>query len=220
MILSRTSSGTLAEITYAQSHIDYSCSCYIINKMQNHQQALLVVLSYIIGFITAFIMFGLGDSGKVVVEKYSEQGPRGPYSVIAPKPRLLTENEEGLFVEVDGEQQIISAQTDSDKAELGFHVSIIHSVMSPSLKYAYYCAQMETDSDECQNFIYSVDEHKIYPIKNSTGDVSTNSTDGIFMGTWSSYEDVLYIGGQRTRADLRWELEKNPNASVGYPSDI
>lgn len=187
--------------------------------MQNHQQALLVVLSYIIGFITAFIMFGLGDSGKVVVEKYSEQGPRGPYSIIEPKPRLLIENEEGLFIEVDGEQQIISAQTDSEIAEMGFHISVIRSVMSPSLKYAYFCAQMVKDLDECQNFVYSVAEHKTYPVKDINGNIYSSNVGALLvgLGSWAPKEDVLYIGGQRTRADLKWELEKDPNASVAYP---
>ena len=188
--------------------------------MQNHHQALIVFLSYVIGFITAFIMFGLGDEPKNIVQDYSEHRPTGPFTVVSPAPRLLEETEEGLLINLDGEQRIISASTDSEVAEPGFHVAMIHSVMSPSLKYAYFCAQIEKDSEECQNFVYSVDEHKTYPVKDSAGNISTSSTVGLLLGTWSSDEDVLFLSGQRTTAELNWILERDPNASVGYPSDI
>lgn len=142
-----------------------------MNKMQNHQQALIVVLSYVIGFITAFIMFGLADLGKGREEVHLNQVPENMLSeedVVIEAPRL-EETEEGLFLMANGEQQIISALTDAEEADPGFHLAISASSISPDNNYVLYCAQVNSAAEECQYFIYSSTEHMTYPIKFKDG---------------------------------------------------
>lgn len=174
----------------------------IMNGMQNHQQALIVVLSYVIGFITAFIMFGLVNDGKDIKEVSLN---RLPEDMISDDEVTLEYLEDGLFLTTKGEQQIISAQTDAEMAEPGFHVKIITSSMSPNDKYVLYCAQMDTAAEACHYFVYSIDEHKTYMVKHRDDRALLADNDQVQELSWTDNSELKMLDFT-ANAESRWEF--------------
>lgn len=181
--------------------------------MQNHQEALLVILSYIIGFITAFIMFGLADNGSYK-EVHLNQLPDdsliddertagGGFPTVMPS---LREDEEGLFVQYASESdEIIAAKTSEAIAKPGFYVAIIASKLSPSTDYANYCAQMDADSEACHHFIYSLEDHKTYLVKHEDGTPLVTGNDEADSLNWTSDFEVS-MNGKTASAESNWVL--------------
>lgn len=182
--------------------------------MQNHQQALIVVLSYIIGFVTAFIMFGLADNGINREEVHLNQLPddslvddermvSGLFPAVMPS---LREDDEGLFVLYAGEpEQIVAAKTDEAIAQPGFYVAIIASKMSPSFDYANYCAQMDANSEACHHFIYSLEDHKTYLVKHENGAPLVTGNDEADSLYWTGDSEVS-IAGKTASQESNWVL--------------
>lgn len=181
--------------------------------MQNHQEALLVILSYIIGFITAFIMFGLTDGGnysEVALNQFPDDSliddERMESAVVPAVMPSLREDEEGLFVLYAGQSdEIVAAKTDEAIAKPGFYVAIITSKMSPSFEYANYCAQMDTASEACHHFIYSLEDHKTYLVKHEDGTPLVTGNDEADSLYWTGDSEVS-IAGKTASADSNWVL--------------
>jgi hypothetical protein len=175
--------------------------------MNNHHQALLVGLSYIIGFVTAFIMFGLtvdqGDKGQV---KSSHVSDNNEAIVAESMDTELSETEEGLFFKKNGEERILSALTNDSVAETGFHVAIAAAVMSPDALYAHYCAQMDMSVDQCQHFVYSVDEDKTYMVKNAEGEMFTTAVDEAENVQWTATSE-LTMNGMTASGESMWVMQ-------------
>ena len=178
--------------------------------MQNHQQALLVVLSYIIGFITAFIMFGLADDKQneqkdnptVFPEETVEIREKGE------QPRVY-ETEEGLFVSYAGQERILSALTKETSAVAGFHVDILNAILSPDWGFVLYCAQMEASKDECQYFVYSLADDTTHMIKFEDGSPLVTTNDSVNRVLWSPYETPsVFLDGQDLAGAPDWILPR------------
>lgn len=172
--------------------------------MKNHESAILVVLSYVIGFTTAFIMFVLADGMK---DKGMEMASDSTVEMMdaSPEPEMtLMETAEGLFLKTDGQERIISAHTQAAVASPGFYTDLVISSISPDDKFVHYCVEMEADSETCRHFVYSVAEDSTYMIKGPYGQIETPSSDASGW-IWSS-GSVLKFGEQTASADDRWIL--------------
>lgn len=172
--------------------------------MKNHESAILVVLSYIIGFTTAFIMFVLVDDVKNKKVDQVSDTDAIEADLLMPKVVELMETSEGLFVKSDGKERIISARTEDSEARPGFHTDIVTSSISPDSKYVHYCAEMSSDAGVCRHFVYSISEDSTYAIKNADGPIETVSEEAT---TWSWSEDSsLRSGESKVDASSRWVL--------------
>lgn len=172
--------------------------------MKNHESALLVVLAYIIGFTTAFIMFVLASDGKSkdinrVVESGSDLVLGDNAKVVE-----LMQTSEGLFVKVDGKERIINARTDDTEAEPGFHIDLVAASVSPDGKYVHYCAEMALAADSCQNFVYSMLEDATYVVKSD--DVPVKSPSAEAANSFWSDASMLHIGASTTGPGSRWTV--------------
>lgn len=138
-----------------------------------HEKALLVGLSYTIGFTAAFISFGLPQlkSGvtdtqsytptAVSVADYASEGTQAATAVAA-----LNETSVGLFINVAGEDRIISQKVDANAAGLpGAHVAVHGLAVSPDGQFAHYCEQVTEVPTECAHYIYKVSSHSIAAVK-------------------------------------------------------
>lgn len=172
--------------------------------MKNHESALLVVLSYIIGFTTAFIMFVMVDSGKEVMIVDDLSPALSDSEVIPTVEAQLMETSEGLFMRQNGQERIISAFTEEAEAQLGFYTDIAVSSVSPNGQYAHYCAVMSAEAEVCQNFVYSVPEDATYMVKDSVGQIETPNTEATEW-TWSE-DSALRFGDRVTSQDSRWVM--------------
>lgn len=137
----------------------------------DHTHAILVVLAYLIGFITAYIGFGLdyniNHKSKTVVGNQN-QGASAYSSVKA------VTTDEGLFMSNGDTERIISARSEKTDLSLGYHRDIVATSVSMYGDYIYYCAEMN-DEELCHHFIYVKKEDKVYPIMKSGNALVTDS---------------------------------------------
>lgn len=127
-----------------------------------HEKAILIALAYIIGFITAFIAFGLDYSQKI---EYKHQA-----MVSAAVSTKAVEKDDGLYVVTDEVDRILSAKTENQVAKEGFHKSIITAQVSPTGRYIHYCSQVDMSENFCLNYVYDLNSDSIYRVKTATGE--------------------------------------------------
>lgn len=162
----------------------------------------MVILAYVIGFTTAFIMFALVDKDRQ--HKAVHLIPEENLGRVEAMERVeIMENGEGLFVKKGGEERIISALVDALPTEPGFHTDIVVASVSPDGAYVHYCAVTEV-AEECQHFIYSVREDKTYMVKAGDAMAVTPSAE-VTTITWSGASD-LNVSGQTASPASLWTL--------------
>lgn len=173
--------------------------------MKNHESALLVVLAYVIGFTTAFIMFVLAnDTKQQIVDPAFE--PDVDMTQDRPASKLeLMQTGEGLFVKLNGHERIISAFTDDSEADAGFYTAIVSATISPDGQYVHYCAKMEVGAATCRHFVYSAAEDATYMLKDAGEQLETPDA---MAAEWSWSVDSTLSDGERVAGPAsRWVID-------------
>lgn len=148
-----------------------------------HEKAVLVILSYVVGFTAGFIVFGLASapslqSVAVVPEvitplESSEsvanvstnnmvedtEAPDMSQPVLYKDGRLMA-NSNGASVLLSAQIQTVDAETAKAFANQGVHERIPQYLASDDGNFIYYCEQ-HAGEDNCINFIYSVKDQII-----------------------------------------------------------
>jgi len=151
--------------------------------MKYSRDALILVLSYIIGFTTAYIAFGIDkpvgeqqeyNTNNMVSAHFSKDVDTHTNVGIAVR-------EDGLYALLGDKTRILSAQAASASASRpGWHYKVIETAVSPNNRYVYYCVQMSEASSECVHYVYQVDEDIVYKVSQADGEQLSsdiNSTD-------------------------------------------
>ena len=176
-----------------------------VSFAERHKDVLLVSLAYLIGFTTAFIAFAVAgdESFKGEHKSYSNQA-----SVVNRTTEevgvKVVEKPEGLFMERNGKERVLSATTSVFPASVGHHSQIVTSEVSPSGSYIHYCAETDPAARECQHLVYSVEEDKVYRLKNSEGALESQNTAASSV-TWSM-NDMLQAGNLLASSESGWVL--------------
>jgi hypothetical protein len=147
-----------------------------------HEKAVLVILSYVVGFTAGFIVFGLTQAPalqsvtvapvaetpvptEVVTEVEAEdmmETPEAPdmsQQVLYQNGRLMA-NVNGASVLLSAQMQTVDAETAKAFANQGVHEDIPQYLASDDGNFIYYCEQ-HAGEDTCINFIYSVSDQMI-----------------------------------------------------------
>ena len=131
-------------------------------KLQVNEKALLIGLSYFIGFNAAFIAFGL----PTIESSY----PIGAEEIVI-DDRISTSistytNDIGLFAMINGRERIISAKQSLEENvdQQGFHVDILSVAISPNEEFIYYCELPFAVDSLCRHMIYDVSTDVIHPV--------------------------------------------------------
>ena len=166
-----------------------------------HEQALLVGLSYVIGFVTAYIAFGIQHSSTHPVDHVAVQEivseARGEVQAFV--------DEIGLFAEVDGEAMLISARTEGLIESPGYHYAVPVAAVSPSGAFIHYCEQSLEVPTVCNHYIYDVEDHMVYPV--SLSGQQLRSEVGEARAGWDA-SGILTIGENVSRTvSVPWILE-------------
>jgi len=137
-----------------------------------NERVAILLASYLIGFITAYIAFGvvqLEDSVKFV------QVPNQNMASVIQARQEASSNEniflavdhDGLILIKDNERTLLSANVEEDIAvsfKDGAHVAISSYALSDDKKNVYFCELPSTDSDSCRPYIYSIQDDIVYPV--------------------------------------------------------
>ncbi len=190
--------------------------------MYKHERITIVILSYVIGFSTAFIAFNFVNPG------YINQSEGQPLAVAAPKANslkiektetinastLFEEKADGLYALIDGSSRILSAQAISatDAAE-GFHFKVLSTSASPDGKFIHYCAQaLETD-EVCKHYIYDLVNDATYRVEMPTGEQLTSEVTNVYA-EWLPDGILTTEKYVAASAASPWELFAKPEVSI------
>lgn len=178
-----------------------------------HEQAIIVGLSYVIGFTTAFIALSFVGSGsrfdgaKEIVISKTERAivPAARGAAIGGQGVRAVTNDEGLFLLKDGKERIISAvSNEAAAAEDGYHSQIVTATVSPSGQYVYYCAVLQAAARECSHFVYSVKDDLVKRVNKEGKPFASTAEEALFV-SWAS-DDSLHISSAENAAAPDWSI--------------
>lgn len=172
--------------------------------MQEHEQAIITALAYVIGFTTAYIAFAnishpRPETAANPSRNYSAavETARADDSSIA---KVLT-TAEGLFVLRDGKERIISLQSASETGP-GYHRSIAAASASTDGSFVHYCAVMD-DDQHCAHFIYDVRSDTVYRVTKSGQPLDT-TIEAAAMARWEPVNKLLVDSAVSADAETPW----------------
>lgn len=166
-----------------------------------HERVALLITAYIIGFITAFIAYGLtGTSAELiqivqVPQTNTAEQTASVRNATAPLVDVYA-NDAGLHVSAfSNENVLLSAAIDvSEKEEYagmdGVHYAVPFSSVSPDQTHVYFCEQPTSDSQTCKPFIYSIQEEVVYPVMQ--GGERVEFAIASHTATWGNDGELIY----------------------------
>jgi hypothetical protein len=178
-----------------------------------HEKALIIVSAYVIGFITAFIAFGISKTAtqneeyvsfdlKTSQAEESAQvhdaisvnvGSDGLYLVTGERERLLSANRNAL-----------SASVQLAAAEPGFFYQIVDAEASRDGSYVYYCEQLTEEAANCDPYVYVIADDTLYRVKSDGQLLYPISSSHESM--WSGESTLIVNGFVALDAERPWEL--------------
>lgn len=182
-----------------------------------YEQIVLVVLGYVIGFVTAFIGLELTDTNRT----YTKEEAHGAenYGLVAKASNGASDNQQaaivdavlnndGLFAKVDGEERIVSAGAIPPKESIaGFHYAVIEVLISPDQHHLYYCVQIDPADSYCESFIYRSTNDTVYPVKDTQTGEYLKSEIAELEVTWSEDGSLTINNRSSASPDTPWMIE-------------
>ena len=130
-----------------------------------NERVAILLIAYIIGFITAYIAFG------VIQLEDSVKFPNQTASVISTQRQVVdTTNvfvaldKEGLVLIKNDERTLLSITDEGALLSDGVHTSIVEYALSPDKSQVYFCELPSDDSKSCRPYIYSIVDEVVYPV--------------------------------------------------------
>ena len=129
-----------------------------------NERVAILLIAYIIGFITAYIAFG------VIQLEDSVKFPNQTASVISTQRQVVDTNvfvaidKEGLILIKNGERTLLSITDGGALLSDGVHTSIVEYALSPDKSQVYFCELPSDDSKSCRPYIYSIVDEVVYPV--------------------------------------------------------
>ncbi|MEX0918213.1 MAG: hypothetical protein WDZ93_03585 [Candidatus Paceibacterota bacterium] len=159
--------------------------------MKRHEQIVIAVLGYIIGFVTAFIAFELTDQKEpMFAEKQTEQSEYGLVASANESGGIIRDviiDNEGLFVKIGTRDRIVSASTMAPEEDFnGYHYAVSETALAEDQRLLYYCVQVHVDDGQCYSYIYNADTDTVHPVRDAeTGEyvqMEIGSLDAAWKG--------------------------------------
>jgi hypothetical protein len=138
-----------------------------------HEKIALIVISYVIGFTSAFIAFGVNkiDSGERFIPIEDVQAMNSDVSDTHHSELSVGVGEEGLFVITKDKERILSANKNLLEASVissepisGFFYNIIEAEASRDGNFVYFCEQLMEEDAHCDPYVYSVLDDTLYRV--------------------------------------------------------
>ncbi len=137
-----------------------------------NERVVILVLSYIIGFVTAYIAFGLTpltDSWSIASIPTTNTA-----AVMNSAPKkvdtrpLVATTKQGLVLIKNNQEIYLSSHVeagDDTFLDEGYHVKLADYELSPDGEFVYFCEVPAVDADSCRPYLYSIAEDITYPVK-------------------------------------------------------
>ncbi len=137
-----------------------------------NERVAILLASYVIGFVTAYIAFGVVQLSNTV-ELVTIASQNTASAIMAERQAnrnsatFIAMDKEGLVVIKDNKRTLLSATIDAQDntfLDEGAHVAITDYSLSPDKKSVYFCELPATDVDSCRPYIYSITDDVVYPV--------------------------------------------------------
>lgn len=143
-----------------------------------HERAVIVAASYVIGFTSAFIAFGLNQANNANYDLVVNPVENQESVTVAPTPvrsyqASVRIESDGLVVVTENGERLLSARKNSPALaasviasvpQPGFAEKIIEAELSRDSEYVYFCEQLVATDENCSSYVYNIDEDVIYPV--------------------------------------------------------
>lgn len=181
-----------------------------------HEKALIVLTSYVIGFTTAFIAFGITNMGNKGEENKDYASSKGQYENIDYTQEhkniaAIGSDDEGLFVTVGGYNRIISGKMPALEASAiaslrgpGYAFEHHGAVVSKNGWLAFYCEQEKEDSVDCLPYVYSLYDDSVHPVTLDGQQVYLDSTK--LTSDWSTDNYLIIDGYYSDSIETPWKF--------------
>jgi hypothetical protein len=160
-----------------------------------HERAALVLASYVIGFITAFILYANVTSnnpssfisapttGVNAASVANAVKPANVLRITVVNPIAVTYTNGRLEV-VRGEDtnllsfnpEVAGIAVDTTLLNQGFHFGEIKHKVSPDNSFVFFCERQDVTSTSCLGFVYDVTAGTIYPVVKNGAPVLISAT--------------------------------------------
>jgi hypothetical protein len=179
-----------------------------------HERAAVMALTFCIGFITAFIAYGIPTSNVplAVVPAASQ-----PASVVvaeravraAPTPQApqtgVALDSEGLWLVRNGERMLVSptAATAPDLPEA--HTEVHQAVVSDDGNYLFFCPETATNPGLCEPRVFDVENYSVHRVQSQgqTGNLNPATLDV----SWLPNGSLEINGFASASASQPWVVE-------------
>jgi len=134
-----------------------------------NERVAILITAYIIGFITAYIAFGVVqlDDANTFAQVTSQNAASVIQSQAVESNVFIGVDAEGLFLTTDSGRTLLSATVSEDNSgyfQDGAHVAISNYELSADNAYVYFCELPSAGSESCRPYIYSLAEEVVYPV--------------------------------------------------------
>jgi hypothetical protein len=180
-----------------------------------HEKIALVITSYVIGFVTAFIGFGLNQV------YLSEQLQSIPAQEISFKQTVQKQNSETIIsanLATDGlsaitserkiflsaNKNVLSGAVIGSSDVPGFHYAIVGAEVSRNGKFVYFCEQFNSDSVMCDPYVYSLSDGMLHTVKRDGAEFQPVIAD--HNSSWTIDNFLRIQGAQSINAESPWLL--------------
>ncbi|USN87854.1 MAG: hypothetical protein H6779_00190 [Candidatus Nomurabacteria bacterium] len=143
-----------------------------------NERVAIIATSYVIGFVTAFILFGINnptDTATTNLANVAEVSAADVYKEpkLTPIPIAIT-YENGSLIIKKGDKDIILTQnpilaTTLIKPETRLHYNNLSWTLSDNNSYLFFCEQQNTEGNYCIGAIYDISNETVH----------TLTTDGV-----------------------------------------
>ncbi len=170
-----------------------------------HERAAIVIASYIIGFITAFL-FAAGTTD-LQADPFTSLPSTNPASVAAAVPSEVVEPAAEELVGAEGEltykdgQLVYTASdgdhllsfnpetsgllVDTEELTQGYHVGSLNYTASKDNQFIFFCEQQTAASDTCLGYVYDTNADRIFQIS-SDGETLSITSEEASEALWTA----------------------------------
>ncbi len=164
-----------------------------------HERAAIVIASYIIGFVTAFMF--VAHTTDLMSDPFTSVPSSNPASVAAPVPvevaEAVTEGEltykdgQLVYTASDGEHllsfnpETADLTVDTDELTQGYHYGTLNYTASKNNQFVFFCEQQTVSGEMCLPYVYDTNADRIFPITNE-GETLPISIDLASNALWTA----------------------------------
>lgn len=175
-----------------------------------HEKVLIILAAYVIGFVTAYLLFTDFDMGPQPAAIIMANDISSIQMKDASVEVSVTNS--GLVITREGDAQLLSANKTANKTSVaadepvnGFHVSILGAAVSPNEDFVYFCEQLTAESTVCEPFVYSFNTATAHRVRVDGEAVRIPLTD--HNASWSEESRLVVDEFSSVSTDRPWLLE-------------